>query len=515
MTTILLVHGTFAPNAAWTLEASELRAAIEALKLKTTARCVPFQWSGANLQSHRDAAASGLYAEVKRCITDRPGEKIFIVAHSHGGTVTNRMLTLFPDVAELLSGVVYLSTPFIFAARRSYANILLRMSEHLLVFGSSVLIWLPILYLLLHWENSPDWIFNAGCIAASASCSVFWDNKLAWSWLPGVTFGRWLANFSGREIGLISASCLAAFGYAVMGDAFWPTWLRLPMAAVVFAAVLFAAFKALDLMKIGDETVSKNTHISASLERSLADFRQTTMAANKALYIRFTSDEATLSLALAQGFAKFSALWIKVLLVPWTVASTKYWQAWRSGMAWGQKVLWVFLFAAMMALFALPTVVVFAGLLAFIEVAAVSLYDALTHLKLPDSWHWSDSTMIMLANSLFDRVHWLSIPIPDHLQAWFNLAMMALILAPTCLAALLSLAFGSAYFWAAPYLDFSVEAVPLGQCQLVTFEPPLNTEDSKAWSPWQSKPLAHSLSYSDPRSIDLICRWVEARASAE
>ncbi|CPF80306.1 Alpha/beta hydrolase family [Burkholderia pseudomallei] len=106
--TVHLVHGTFEPNAAWTLPGSNMRKAIE--KIGHKVKLARFSWSGANTPNARSEAARALAEKLRAS----PGRKHYIVAHSHGGNIVREMSHLYPDTAHKVHGVCLLSPPFIY-----------------------------------------------------------------------------------------------------------------------------------------------------------------------------------------------------------------------------------------------------------------------------------------------------------------------------------------------------------------------------------------------------------------
>src|SRR4051794_35949670 len=113
---VTLVHGTFAPEAAWTKEGSKLRAAIvEAFAPRRVHfdRVVWRGWLGTGVNNgHRFRLAGG--ERLRRQIRDDPDPAAarFIVAHSHGGNVAMYAMR-DPAVRARITGVVCLATPFI------------------------------------------------------------------------------------------------------------------------------------------------------------------------------------------------------------------------------------------------------------------------------------------------------------------------------------------------------------------------------------------------------------------
>lgn len=80
---VVLVHGTFARDADWTLEDGPVTAEIR--RRFPHARVVPFNWSGANSPSARIKAGEELATVVKSI--GAAGQSVWIIGHSHGGNV--------------------------------------------------------------------------------------------------------------------------------------------------------------------------------------------------------------------------------------------------------------------------------------------------------------------------------------------------------------------------------------------------------------------------------------------
>src|SRR5687767_8695828 len=93
--TIVLIHGTFSPEASWTQPTSELRRALQR-QMGADAHLESFPWSGKNTAVERYAGAQDLMEHLRSVTVDYPGTPIAIIAHSHGGNVTLRALTQLP-----------------------------------------------------------------------------------------------------------------------------------------------------------------------------------------------------------------------------------------------------------------------------------------------------------------------------------------------------------------------------------------------------------------------------------
>jgi pimeloyl-ACP methyl ester carboxylesterase len=112
MTKILLVHGTFASGASWTMPGSLFRTQI-GCKLKVQEEdVIPIEWSGRNWIADRLIAARKINSTVETLRVASKDEKIFIVGHSHGGSAVSYFLKHF-ECASAVRGAVFLSTPFI------------------------------------------------------------------------------------------------------------------------------------------------------------------------------------------------------------------------------------------------------------------------------------------------------------------------------------------------------------------------------------------------------------------
>lgn len=115
MTTCVLVHGTFARNAAWTRDGSRFRTAL-AGHFADNATPLSFErleWSGWNTRRSRLKAATELSQLVSQIKKDKPNDEIILIGHSHGGSILAYFSKVYPAMAEKISGYVFLSTPFV------------------------------------------------------------------------------------------------------------------------------------------------------------------------------------------------------------------------------------------------------------------------------------------------------------------------------------------------------------------------------------------------------------------
>ena len=100
----VIVHGTWARNADYARQGAEFQKAVSATFREPA---VLFNWSGGNSKKARAAAAQGLAVFIKQNL--KAGEKLNIVAHSHGGNVVKEYTTR--DDAVRIDNLFTLGTP--------------------------------------------------------------------------------------------------------------------------------------------------------------------------------------------------------------------------------------------------------------------------------------------------------------------------------------------------------------------------------------------------------------------
>jgi hypothetical protein len=141
---VTLVHGTFAPGAAWTRQDSELCAALR--RQIPGASIEAFTWSGRNSNDARLQAARELAVwtddRLERAQREHTGPiRHYVIAHSHGGNVV-LYACRFRSFANTLSKLVCLSTPFLSArARYQSRGILMSLVVGVFTYGG-VALWL-------------------------------------------------------------------------------------------------------------------------------------------------------------------------------------------------------------------------------------------------------------------------------------------------------------------------------------------------------------------------------------
>src|SRR5438128_8594444 len=106
MASFILVHGTFARDARWTKSDSPLckRLSETATEHGQPATFAAIEWSGRNLGHDRVKTATSIVSEIRAGLAQSPGEAVFLIGHSHGGSAIAYLLKNFPDVRDRLAG---------------------------------------------------------------------------------------------------------------------------------------------------------------------------------------------------------------------------------------------------------------------------------------------------------------------------------------------------------------------------------------------------------------------------
>lgn len=129
-TEVILIHGTWAHDATWVSPDSTLARKIQANVAGAVVE-EPFRWSGRNRFADRKEAAVKL---IDRLRAVPPNRRVFLVAHSHGGSVAHYAYQLAPDAFACVAGVACMATPFFgFSVRPGYVALFAAMALALLV----------------------------------------------------------------------------------------------------------------------------------------------------------------------------------------------------------------------------------------------------------------------------------------------------------------------------------------------------------------------------------------------
>ena len=109
---IFLVHGTWAKEAEWKKDISDL---VEGIRERLAPLSVDFQhfpWSGGNTHRRRLQASQQLQAVLKTSLGNNSKIPHFVIAHSHGGNVACYAMQ-DEKLSSTISGTICLGTPFL------------------------------------------------------------------------------------------------------------------------------------------------------------------------------------------------------------------------------------------------------------------------------------------------------------------------------------------------------------------------------------------------------------------
>lgn len=110
-TALIIVHGTFARAAHWTRRDSPF---IRAIQQRVNFDYITaLEWSGANTFRARLDGANLLECHISDLERSHPGCRLIVVCHSHGGSVVAYWLKQDVLNNARLSGIAFISTPFI------------------------------------------------------------------------------------------------------------------------------------------------------------------------------------------------------------------------------------------------------------------------------------------------------------------------------------------------------------------------------------------------------------------
>lgn len=179
----VLVHGTWAPGAAWTLPGSWLRVRLRRTMLAAGAARVDFArtvWSGANGDAARLDGSRRLRARIAHVARARPDAHIVVVGHSHGGNVALHAVGHCPETRARVRCVGTLATPFLgFERQRPWVAGLAYGLEGVgfvaLVFGLLAVLAAAALTFILHdvswYLDMKLWIYR---FARTWPCRLIW-----------------------------------------------------------------------------------------------------------------------------------------------------------------------------------------------------------------------------------------------------------------------------------------------------------------------------------------------------
>lgn len=118
--TVVVVHGTFDRAALWAQRGSLLNNSL-ADALPADAEIIVYSWSARNSIRARDEAVAGLTRLVQSTVAADGSTRIFLVAHSHGGTIALQAVAN-ADIGDQCAGIACLATPFLQFLPRDLGN---------------------------------------------------------------------------------------------------------------------------------------------------------------------------------------------------------------------------------------------------------------------------------------------------------------------------------------------------------------------------------------------------------
>jgi len=165
-----LVHGTFAPGAAWTQDGSLLRKALRAGFGDNVHFHDTFRWSGwpSHLARHW---AGQKFRDFMVDITERHSGRHYIIAHSHGGPVAVYALR-DKTLAERIEGVITLSTPYLLGRERELSL----LGGVAAILGTFAAMWICIklsqLPLAAYFDSHGPWYIGIGAFFLGLALQV-------------------------------------------------------------------------------------------------------------------------------------------------------------------------------------------------------------------------------------------------------------------------------------------------------------------------------------------------------
>ncbi|QYK53517.1 MAG: hypothetical protein KF824_01180 [Fimbriimonadaceae bacterium] len=162
----ILVHGTFAPDAAWCKPTSTICTTLtEHLSKEVKIQFIPFNWPGKYFRkfnnSHGDrlSAAERLATLISQTNQLNPGAKVFLICHSHGGNVALYADNILKS-ADKISSIICLSTPFIISDDRNLSDFSKYTSSTflrvLLFIGIAYFLLMEFMILMIMFKSNPE-----------------------------------------------------------------------------------------------------------------------------------------------------------------------------------------------------------------------------------------------------------------------------------------------------------------------------------------------------------------------
>ena len=494
---VILVHGTFAPDAAWTQATSPLCVCIAKALEGRAVRFEQLSWSGANRHADRIEAGNALAAKAIDLIRAYPGN-CFLVGHSHGGTVITQALNRSLELSAAISGAVFLATPFIQVHKKDYASKLISWVYALCMalmlaaivaftFATMIAFSLPLFLVPLMW---PAMIVCSTCVLPSLWRVETWKDFR----------DRLSHNLSLTLAWAIVTLVYSGLEDSSVGKGWVPALLVLAQFTLASACASLIVFLRRALGKVAAEPTGRPVRLESAIARAEADFATIKIRSDRALFIRGNSDEANAGLVWLQVYFRILGLLVSLPLrsveILWD--SSQWHSIWRRMTMRTQRLIKVLL-ALAFGPFALISVLFTCALIWTFGFLAIGAKDDPIHL-------------IDRLSASFHAIPWLYYSLKPATLAvaaleW-SLPLFALCgLLGALGLSILGRAYGSWFIWTSPFLTVSVEPVPPGEWKLIQVD---QSSSATTWDPLSPGELAHSI-YQSPVAQDAVAVWIRSR----
>jgi len=268
--TIVLVHGTWSPNAPWIQAGSTFRKAIEE-RCPGWEMAEPFVWSGDNTAIAREKAADDL-----RCMMGKyPDRSYVLIGHSHGGNIALQSLKECAGgepVEDMVRGVVSINTPFITLLRKDTQN----LSEFVLV---STMLFISFLFWISFFIET-RWVFwpvlPAGALVIFSLLIKYFDGIIVRAWInrKWLKYKERFVQPDVQSTPFLCINCGADEAFTVLSvvDGISSLPSLLTMRYLVGSVSLYIFCGLLALREISTYTGSFGANVSAAIAKSPLGF---------------------------------------------------------------------------------------------------------------------------------------------------------------------------------------------------------------------------------------------------
>ena len=454
----LTVHGTWAGAARWTQPDSMLgRALLQSARERGgSAVVVPFSWSGKNSVAARRKAGTELADRLLELRREAPSRAIYVIAHSHGGSVLAYAMKEEPGLADHIDGFIALATPWISVQPCGYALALRRLL-------SNAVFYLSLLPALLGAGRVSEW----------------WVDYL-------------IARRDSHRVPLPEDDFVASFGQK-FGDlandiGTYAEWYVLTGLAVGVAGYLLHRRLARWLVGSAAE-FEHRTKVAADQASTLHE------RLPRSVFFKPIGDEAALAMTWTSGMASLMQAASQLLF--YFLQSVR--DSWLSIPRYGRIIGSV----ALILIWSVGTaVLVVFTILADGTTTAAKLATAIRE-SVPPGFSRGDFDIAYLV---------LDLPVVFALALWSGLILgLAALVAVTLVAWLAAAGAGIPTLRAALFMRILVEAAPLGNHELVLVDVSAAQRQERV----AAAALGHSSVYENPSVITAVLRVIHALQSPQ